>query len=286
MAASNSCEWQQRAEELQQKWERLVSEARDDAVLSKASDTLQSLKQLCTEKTEPFNILSILHLYSKAVLDITFFEENQLVNEDFPEDSSQQKVKDLIQMLSEPELLAKEANMGKEPPVVVLEDEVLECLYWRRGALLYMYSHTVREREGWLCRHASTFKQCLNDGVLFLLKMLKTRSPVNLNDVTFRDLSTATLLNQGIFSDVHVLALMYCGEMCYWMLKYCSDKEQSTDDGPHKECCNTSQFNLQDFKGTGEKALETYIYVCEGPLSGHGWSTENAKNILQLLNKR
>ena len=29
----------------------------------------------------------------------------------------------------------------------ILGDELLECLYWRRGALLYMYCSTVCEDE-------------------------------------------------------------------------------------------------------------------------------------------
>lgn len=41
---------------------------------------------------------------------MTYFEENKLVDEDFPEDSSQ-KVKELISFLSEPEILVKENNM-------------------------------------------------------------------------------------------------------------------------------------------------------------------------------
>lgn len=41
---------------------------------------------------------------------MTYFEENKLVDEDFPEDSSQ-KVKELINFLSEPEILVKENNI-------------------------------------------------------------------------------------------------------------------------------------------------------------------------------
>lgn len=41
---------------------------------------------------------------------MTYFEENKLVDEDFPEDSSQ-KVKELINFLSEPEILVQENNM-------------------------------------------------------------------------------------------------------------------------------------------------------------------------------
>lgn len=57
-------------------------------------------------------ILSVTFL--QAVLDITYFEENQLVDKDFPEESSLQKVEELIDALSEPELLVKESSVSQE----------------------------------------------------------------------------------------------------------------------------------------------------------------------------
>lgn len=55
-------------------------------------------------------LLFFFFLLLQAILDMTYFEENKLVDEDFPEDSSQ-KVKELISFLSEPEILVKENNM-------------------------------------------------------------------------------------------------------------------------------------------------------------------------------
>ncbi|XP_069819658.1 RAB7A-interacting MON1-CCZ1 complex subunit 1 [Dendropsophus ebraccatus] len=210
----------------------------------------------------------------QIILDITFFEENQLVDEDFPGDDSLHTVRGLIEMLSEPESLVGE-NPQKN---LVLDVEVQECLHWRRGALLYMYCHTVGQRERWQLRDPRIFSQCLKDGVQYLLKMLQTRSPVQLDDnVSFQDLNTATLLEKGIFSDIHLLALMYCGEMCYWALRYCRDTEQTPDPKADPQAPNQG---LQ-FKDIGEKVLDTYMSMCEGPLRGQGWNTENAKKILQ-----
>ncbi|MEE6513156.1 hypothetical protein FKM82_020659 [Ascaphus truei] len=169
-----------------------------DAVLLKASATLHSLTDPYSEETSKVNISSRLHLYTQAILDITFVEENRLVDEDFPDDYSLRKVKELIQVLSEPEVLVKETNLHQKPQKVTLDVDVLECLHWRRGALLYMYCHTVRGREDWLLRNRRTLQQCLKDGVNYLLKMLNSRSPVHLNDdVSFQDLSTAALLSTG-----------------------------------------------------------------------------------------
>ena len=39
----------------------------------------------------------------------------------------------------------------------VLGLELLECLYWRRGALLYMYCHTLHQRKQWIKKNKGTF---------------------------------------------------------------------------------------------------------------------------------
>ncbi|XP_072272750.1 RAB7A-interacting MON1-CCZ1 complex subunit 1 isoform X2 [Pyxicephalus adspersus] len=228
MAASSSQQWNDRAEKLHRRLERLREADNDDPLLLKASVTLQSLKDACSKETQNCNGLPCLRLYSQRFL---------------------------------------------------LDLDVKECLHWRRGALLYMYCHTVGERENWNLSDQRIFHQCLRDGVYYLLKMLKTRSPIQLNDeVSFQDLNTATLLAKGIFSDVHVLALMYCGEMCFWALSYCSDVPPGSDSETHSKILN--------FKEVGEKVLDTYVSVCEGPLSGQGWSTDNAKKILEFLKTR
>ncbi|PKU41856.1 hypothetical protein llap_7831 [Limosa lapponica baueri] len=124
--------------------------------LAKGSAALDKLKDLCNEGKERPSML--LQLYTQAVLDITYFEENQLVDEDFPEESSLQKVKELICILSEPEDLVRECNINEEP-INILGAELLECLYWRKGALLYMYCHTAKERSEWLQENIAVFKK-------------------------------------------------------------------------------------------------------------------------------
>lgn len=41
----------------------------------------------------------------------------------------------------------------------LLGDELLECLSWRRGALLYMYCHSLTKRREWLTRKSSLLKK-------------------------------------------------------------------------------------------------------------------------------
>ncbi|XP_056181383.1 RAB7A-interacting MON1-CCZ1 complex subunit 1 [Falco biarmicus] len=259
----------------------------DDTFLAKGSATLGKLEDLCNEGRERPSML--LQLYTQAVLDITYFEENQLVDEDFPEESSLQKVKELTCILSEPEDLVWECNINEEP-ISILGAELLECLYWRKGALLYMYCHTAKERHEWLRENIAIFKKCLNDGVHYLVKMLSFRCPLQLNDdVSLQDKDTARLLGEGIFSDTHLLAMMYSGEMCYWGLQHCGEGLQEAletiDSVSNRDLGRTSQSELLCFRETGRKMLTKYVAVCEGPLKGQGWNTTIAKQMLQYFAK-
>uniref|UniRef100_A0A8B9GE91 Chromosome 5 open reading frame 51 n=1 Tax=Amazona collaria TaxID=241587 RepID=A0A8B9GE91_9PSIT len=258
-----------------------------DTFLAKGSATLDKLKDFRNEGKE--HPSTLLHLYTQAVLDITYFEENQLVDEDFPEESSLQKVKELTCILSEPEVLMRECNINEEP-VNILGAELLECLYWRKGALLYMYCHTAKERSEWLRENIAIFKKCLNDGVHYLMKMLSFRCPLQVNeDVSLQDKDSARLLSEGVFSDTHLLAMMYSGEMCYWGLQHCGEGKQesleTTDPVSNSDLGCRSKSVWLDFRETGKNMLQKYVAACEGPLKGQGWNTAAAKQMLCYLMK-
>ncbi|KAJ6669907.1 hypothetical protein lerEdw1_000456 [Lerista edwardsae] len=278
----------QRLAELEGRLQRLsrVGAPAGDVLLRQASATLENLKDLSKEGRENVTLSGFLQLYTQAVLDITYFEENQLVDKDFPEESSLQKVEELINALSEPELLVKESGVSQEP-LAVLGLELLECLYWRRGALLYMFCHTVKGRQEWLTEKSDLFKKFLNEGVQYLVKMLGFRGSPNPNEeLLFQDSDAARLLHEGVFSDTHLLAMMYSGEMCYWGLNYFAEEKQqrqSADLQPTSELHCSSHNNILDFRAIGERMLLKYVAVCEGPLSGHDWDTQNAKLILNYF---
>ncbi|NXN08816.1 CE051 protein, partial [Indicator maculatus] len=250
--------------------------------LAKGSATLDKLKDFCNSgKGHPS---MLLQQYTQAVLDITYVEENRLVDEDFPEESSLQKVKELTCSLSEPEDLVRECNVNEEP-ISILGAELLECLYWRKGALLYMYCHTAKERSEWLRENITVFKKCLNDGVRYLMKMLSFRCPIQLNeDVSLHDKDTARLLSEGVFSDTHLLAMMYSGEMCYWGLQHCGEEKEESLEAVDFVCSSDLGCSLQsiplDFRETGKNMLTKYVVMCEGPLKGQGWNTTTAKQML------
>ncbi|RMC16671.1 hypothetical protein DUI87_06610 [Hirundo rustica rustica] len=93
-------------------WRYSVVARTRDTFLAKGSASLDKLKDLCNEGKE--HPSTLFQLYTQAVLDITYFEENQLVDEDFPEESSLQKLKELICVLSEPEDLVRECSIKEE----------------------------------------------------------------------------------------------------------------------------------------------------------------------------
>uniref|UniRef100_A0A3B3SJI3 Rab7a interacting mon1-ccz1 complex subunit 1 n=1 Tax=Paramormyrops kingsleyae TaxID=1676925 RepID=A0A3B3SJI3_9TELE len=156
----------------------------------------------------------------------------------------------------------------------VLGVELLECLYWRRGALLYMYCHTLHQRKQWIKKNKTTFLKYLQEGVRYLMRMLQVRNSVKLSDgVVFHDSTTASFLSE-IFSDTHLLAMMYVGELCFWAVKY----EDMDPEAPPER-----REERIHFRDVGTQVLHKYVLVCEGPLQGQGWSTDNAKEILSVL---
>lgn len=67
--------------------------------------------------------------------------------------------------------------------------------------------------------------------------------------------------------------MMYIGEMCFWAVKY---EDCSADTMERKE-------DRLQFRDIGTQILNKYVLACEGPLQGQGWNTENAKEILSIL---
>lgn len=101
--------------------------------------------------------------------------------------------------------------------------------------------------------------------------IINTVASVQLDCVVI--LTSCSCLHPGIFSDTHLLTMMYIGEMCFWAVKY---EDCSADTTEHKE-------DRLQFRDIGTQILNKYVLACEGPLQGQGWNTENAKEILSIL---
>ncbi|XP_074641302.1 RAB7A-interacting MON1-CCZ1 complex subunit 1-like [Tubulanus polymorphus] len=227
----------------------------------------ENLKKVITQR-ETNNKEQLIQWFTQGILDMTFYEENILVDDEFSEDQNgRERLHLILDALNKPEKIIAEIYGNDKKARDVLGGEIIETVNWRRGALLYMYCCEERGKDAiWDKSH---FEQCLKEGVLCLKAMLDVRSPIEeeWKDVLGNDKETYELLSKGIFSDTHVLALMYGGEMCYWFF------EQSPA---------SMEFNCQQI---GQILLQKYIDLVNGPLKGKGWNSSRANELLGFLNR-
>ena len=81
------------------------------------------------------------------------------------------------------------------------------------------------------------------------------------------------LLIAGVFSDTHLLALMYAGEMCYWHW-------QIQKDGKTDLSANHNRARDFDSVSNGTKFLQKFVDVVKGSFQGNGWDCSRAEQIL------
>lgn len=221
----------------------------------------------------------ILQQYSQALLDATYVLECRLVNEDFPQDRSEKEIKHLIGRLDQPEEVIKEIFGSESKAGHVLGSEVMECLYWRRGALFYMYCHTLFNDPQRRQHNRTHLMQCAESGVKYLESMLCVRSPVTLDgqeSVEMKDADMVHLLRQGVFSDTHLLALMYAGELCYWHWRI---KKESSGDVRARDVDEggAKKFNSVS---SGRRFLQKFVDIVKESFKGKGWDPTRADQIL------
>ncbi|XP_064477400.1 RAB7A-interacting MON1-CCZ1 complex subunit 1-like [Ornithodoros turicata] len=211
----------------------------------------------------------------KIVLDVTYCRENRLADNDFSESDSLERVNAIIRSLEHVENITK--HMGFQTVVEGLGEELAECLEWRKGALLYMFCQTKEsDDENWVDQNKETFLKLLQRGVEHLTAVLNVRHSIKADETTVLSGSedVIQLLEKGIFSDVHALALMYAGEMCYWLVSYTDKWDLPATDSVAKAL------------PLGIQVLGTYTEAVEGPLKDAGWNCARAKELRDSLLQR
>ncbi|CAH3176486.1 unnamed protein product [Porites evermanni] len=250
-----------------------TSDLKELELLDKVQDKCRSCGHLlekwkdAAEKEEVLGM--ILQQYSQAVLDLTYVIECRLVNDDFPQDRSKEEIGHVIGRLDQPQQLVKETFGQEDQAIQVLGTDMVECLYWRRGALCYMYCHTVFNNAPRVQLSEWDFIQCAESGVVYLESMLSVRSPLVVDEYeNTKDSEMVKFLQEGVFSDTHLLALMYAGELCYWHWQITKEEKDAT-------------LRKFDSVASGRKFLKKFVNIVKGNLQGQqGWDCSRAEQLL------
>ena len=82
--------------------------------------------------------------------------------------------------------------------------------------------------------------------------------------------------NQGVFSDTHLLALMYAGDLCYWHWRI--EKETSGDLGIR----DVGKSGARKFNSvsSGRRFLQKFVDIVKESFKGKGWDSTRAEQIL------
>lgn len=212
----------------------------------------------------------VIRKTTHLVLDYTYLGETRLVDAEFPADTCMDTIGAIQGLLDQVCDVAGKCFKSKTL-LECLGAELVECIHWRKGALLYMYCHTI-ETQG-RSKDAQQYKQCLEEGVRHLEAMLSTQSPQSVSENVGPD-DTLQLISQGVYSDTHLLAAIYAAELCYW-------HQQAADKGLFpQDKSSGSSFMAKEH---GVKHLNNYLQAVRGPLKDHNWNTSRAEELLQYL---
>ena len=109
----------------------------------------------------------------------------------------------------------------------------------------------------------------------------------------------------GVFSDMHMLGLIYGGEMCFWSWETASSNQRG-DDSQGRDClaslgADAALYTMMDhLKGRpfserwrsefiavqhGQDLLSKYVECARGPLKAQGWSYDRAVQLLVKLKR-
>jgi len=216
----------------------------------------------------------VLSGWLQALLDITFVQENLLVESGFPISQEEEYLALLSRLDSVEEIFAScisrissiDGNpLTKETCFSILASiEQREALYWRRGALRYMYIATLIQEN----RMSESEKEKILVAVTQLEEMhnVRTKTPKEF-DLIDGNKEVLALVKEGVLGTTHLLGLMYRGELYYWFNKHC-------EKGEEKESPSSKSQAIQ--------LLTKYVSIIDN-VEGLGWDNTRAKQLLTEL---
>jgi len=115
-----------------------------------------------------------LHSYTRSVLDSTYYHESRVTSREFKGADTSQVIAFIDRALAQPSRLCGSPDKAG----TMLGMELLECVFWRIGALLYMYCHALYEggASGWredLEKEKFLEVSQLVSNLVFLVKLCK-----------------------------------------------------------------------------------------------------------------
>jgi len=234
-----------------------------------------------------------IETYAKTVLSVTWTHETRITNDSFKSETSEQDLQTIIYLLDGIKDLCHELNDVKtsndkndyDCVKSLLGIDFVECLLWRKGALLYAYCNCklnddkdlLNDQEivagnDELADEEARHKMLthLIDGIQWFRLFLSQRQSMDDLLTDEKVSSTQSLIANKIFSDNHLLSMMYLSEMCYWYEKY-SNKWQlyvHTD------------FDVREY---AKRYLTIYVNAVENCFKSFGWNCDKAKQLLTLI---
>ncbi|KAH3831904.1 RAB7A-interacting MON1-CCZ1 complex subunit 1-like isoform X1 [Dreissena polymorpha] len=240
----------------------------DDSFLQKCMMKCQGVTSNFPTTISGGQVSYYIQQYAEAILDFTYHDENVLSDADFPEKNAKERIAKIFSYLDKVSEMCLVVSPNSKPEEL-LGNELAECLLWRRGALLYGYCATIHGEKERRDRQVVELRQNLQMGVHYLQMLFKIRDTVFDTTHVPNDNETLELLKRGIYSDTHLLALMYGGEMCYWFISTTKDVTESE----------------RAARAFGLEMLNTYVQAIESiPELQAGWNTERAKELITAMN--
>jgi hypothetical protein len=255
-------------------------------------EELNSLKINCnkSESNSDRNETTIkaIESFAKTVLSETWTHEIHITEDSFRSQSSEEVLITIIYLLDGIKQLCHEFNNKTTVDnnydyncvKTLLGIDFAECLLWRKGALLYAYCNCKLNNEELVQQNDDLFDEDMKhkllsyliEGIQWFRLLLRQRQPIDdlLIDDKIDITTTQSLIEKNIFSDNHLLSMMYLSEMCFWYQKYSNEWKLYL-------------YTDFDLKQCAKCYLNIYINAVENYFKNIGWSCDRAKHLLTLI---
>ena len=289
-------------------------------------------------ETQGHALQEIIRSCIKNMLDLTFEEEIQLEEKDFPMealprveailnlfretplklaqafyhdsisgDASENKAVEEATSSTAAEDLVGEFKKLSNPHDTDATDELItligvdlmEVLLYRRGNLVYMQTHTAFSAAKQQASQVTLSKAFIRQGIEALDGMFGVRSagarlrgldgPETSDvDVEVRGqggVEVASLIKDNIFSSQHLLALMYAGEMCYWLYSiHVHQNETKSTDTTTPTASIDTKVTDKNWKTEALSRLEKFVRVIRANKSlKKTWNINRAQELIVEL---